>query len=393
MTQLSKGAPEEAGMHPEQIALIRQRGAEWAQQDNTMALALLVARRGVICLHDAWGPRTSTPDALPAEPDSIFPYSSISKAITAAAIMMLVEQGLLGLTRPVQYYIPELQGEGAEGILVHQLLTHTSGYNDDEANARAAERMNQGLELPQCPSNQHEALHAQLHTYYSLAVSKSAGKEMSYASINYDLLGEIIRRVSGMSYTDFLAEHLFGPLGMTSCRVGFHPSIEENMVRDFETQYMPEMPVGDEMRALASIPGASGSVFGSISDCATFAQMLLSGGQYGNTQLLTRASVDLMTNNQIPGIGTDFIGWHDEASWGYGLDVYSHERWPWNDGSLPSNRTFMHGGLGGVGFWVDPAYELVYLYFSYCSDVDLESGIYRWDADLFQNMVTAATAD
>ncbi len=53
----------------------------------------------------------------------------------------------------------------------------------------------------------------------------------------------------------------------------------------------------------------------------------------------------------------------------------------------------MHAGLGGVGFWVDPAYDIVYLYFSHCRDVDLESGAHRWDGDLFQNMVTAAVAD
>ena len=160
MTKLTKGTPEQAGMRPEQIELIKQRGGEWVQQDNTLALALLVARHGVVCLHEAWGPLTGAADAPPAQPDSYFPFTSMSKAITATAAMILVEQGLLGLTRPVQFYIPELSGEGAEDILVQHLLTHTSGYDGDEADAWLAQQMAGGMDLPPCPDNQHEVIHA-----------------------------------------------------------------------------------------------------------------------------------------------------------------------------------------------------------------------------------------
>ncbi len=394
MTKLRTGTPEEAGMHPEQIDLIKQRGAQWVQQDNTMALSLLVARRGVVCLHDAWGPRTAAPDASPAQPDSYWPFASVSKPITATAIMTLVEQGLLGLTRPVQFYIPELRGAGTADIQVQHLLTHTSGFDGDEDTAWTMARLAEGLDLPECPATQHEALHAQLHARYTLGTAKQPGAEMSYAGINYDLLGEIIRRISGMSYAAFVEEHIFRPLGMQRARVGFDRSIEPNMVCNFDIKFTPDLPVGDELRALASIPNGSSAVYGTIEDCAAFAQTLLNGGSYGDATILQPATVAQMTRNQIPGVGSDFFGhWHKEASWGYGPGVMGNARWAWYDGTLASNASFNHGGLGGVLFWVDPEIDVVGAYFSYCYDVDPETGAHHWDADLFQNMVTVAVAD
>lgn len=392
MTELRKGTPEQAGMRPEQIELIRQRGAEWVEQDNTMALGLMVARHGVVCLHEVWGPLTGAPDAPPVQPDSWWPYSSMTKPMTAAAIMMLVEEGRVGLTRPVQFYIPELEGEGAGDVLVQHLLTHTSGYDGDEADAWLAKQLGADADLPPCPDNQHEAVHARLHAWYSLRCAKPPGAEMSYGGVNYDLLGEIIRRVAGISYSDFLAQRLFEPLGM-SARVGFDRSIEPNLVCNFDVQYTPDLPTGDELRMLTSTPSASASVFGTMEDCARFAQMLLNEGDYGEVRLLQPATVALMTRNQIPGIGTEFLGGHDEACWGYGLDILDTERWRWHDGSLPANGTFTHGGLGGVMFWGDPVHDLIGLYFSHCLDVDPETGEHHWDADLFQNMVTAAVAN
>ena len=394
MTKLKRGTPEEAGMLPGQIELIKRRGAEWVEQDNTMALVVLAARHGVVCLHEAWGPLTGKPDAPPARPDSCFPWSSIGKAVTATAAMTLVEAGELGLTRPVQFYIPELSGTGTEEILVQQLLTHTTGYDADEDGAWIAARIGDGLDLPECPGNQHEVVHAQLHARYTLPVAKRPGTVMSYAGINYDLLGEIMRRISGMSHADFLGERIFQPLGMTGARVGFDPAIEPNLVCNFDVQFNPDLPTGDALRALASIPSASAGVFGTIEDCAVFAQMLLNGGSYGDATILHPATVAQMTRNQIPGIGTDFIGEsHAEACWGYGLSIFDTERWRWFDGALPSNGAFTHSGLGGVTFWADPAHDLIGLYFSHCLDVDPETGEHHWDADLYQNMVTAAVAD
>jgi CubicO group peptidase (beta-lactamase class C family) len=78
-------------------------------------------------LHEAFGRLTPDDDAPPVKRDTIYPLTSLTKPITATAAMLLVEDGLLGLQRPVSEYLPEFSGEGKQAVMVHHLLTHTSG--------------------------------------------------------------------------------------------------------------------------------------------------------------------------------------------------------------------------------------------------------------------------
>ena len=84
----------------------------WVDGGVTPALVILVARRGVVVAHEAFGNLTPEPDSSPLAHDTIFPLASLAKPITATATMILVEDGLLGLNRPVSEYIPEFVGEG-----------------------------------------------------------------------------------------------------------------------------------------------------------------------------------------------------------------------------------------------------------------------------------------
>src|SRR5947209_18088488 len=111
----------------------------------TPALVVLVARKGVIVFHEAFGKLTPEPDSPPVPRDAIYPISSISKLFTATAAMILVEDGLLGLNRPVQEYIPEFVGEGKEAVMVHHLLTHTGGIDDEEVAAHVWRKVEAGL--------------------------------------------------------------------------------------------------------------------------------------------------------------------------------------------------------------------------------------------------------
>ena len=81
--------------------------------------------------------------------DTLYPLSSLTKPITATAAMLLVEDGLLGLQRPVSEYLPEFSGEGKQAVRVHHLLTHTSGLRDEDVDAHAAKK--RGVSLPSLP--------------------------------------------------------------------------------------------------------------------------------------------------------------------------------------------------------------------------------------------------
>lgn len=391
MTVLRQGSAAEAGMRTETVELILERAGEWAEQDNTVGLVLLLARHGVVCLHEAWGRTTTESYGQPCTTDSYFCFASNSKPIAATAAMQLVEQGLLSLTRPVRFYIPEFTAPGTDGILVQQLLTHTTGYDIERTPAQVADCLASGIELPPCPPDEHPELHKLLQGIYRTSPAAKPASEMFYANENFTLLGEIIRRVAGVPYPEYLQRNVFDPLGMTDSQVGLTDDVAAGLVWDFSKPFFEGMPSGDDLRDSMRIPNAAGAVFGTAMDYAMFAQMLLTKGRHGEHRILHPASVAQMTRNQIPGVGTDFLGdFTVEAGWGLGINILIQERWPWSDGSLPANGCYTHGGGGGMSFWVDPGLDLIGVYACFCPEINPLTHEQRWDFDLFQNMATAA---
>ena len=126
----------------------------WVDGGVTPALVILVARRGVIVAHEAFGRLTPEPHSPSLECDTIFPLTSLTKPLTATAAMILVEDGSLGLNRPVSEYIPEFVGEGKDAVMVHHLLTHTSGFRDEDVEAYT-EKKKGSVEIPPPDETQH----------------------------------------------------------------------------------------------------------------------------------------------------------------------------------------------------------------------------------------------
>src|SRR6266568_4225350 len=122
--QLRPGEPEEVGMSARRVRHVGQLAAGWVAQGITSALVILVARRGVVVLHEAFGRLTPDDNAPPVKRDTIYPLASLTKPITATAAMLLVEDGLLGLQRPVSEYLPEFSGEGKHAVMVHHCGSH-----------------------------------------------------------------------------------------------------------------------------------------------------------------------------------------------------------------------------------------------------------------------------
>ena len=200
--KLRCGRPEEADMSPQRIALVAQLADGWVRDGIHPALVVLVARRGVIVLHEAYGRFGPGPDSPPLTCDAISPLASLSKPLTATAVMQLVEDGAVGLNRPVQEYVPEFVGKGKEQVMVHHLLTHTSGLNDMDLATHAAKRTGIApVPLPQRVSN--PGVQEYLEPRYDAPLSKPPGAEMSYCGMNYVLLGEIVRLRSGKSLAQF----------------------------------------------------------------------------------------------------------------------------------------------------------------------------------------------
>lgn len=163
------------------------------RRESRRALVTLVARHGVVVHHEASGAHGPEPDAPPVARDSVFRLASLTKPITATAIMALVEDGLLGLNRPVAEYIPEFAGGGKDAVTPFHLLTHTSGMREEDAEAFAAAQYAEGATPPDY-YNDEISFREYLGQRYASPLWKTPGEEMSYLPFGYSMLGEVVER-------------------------------------------------------------------------------------------------------------------------------------------------------------------------------------------------------
>jgi CubicO group peptidase (beta-lactamase class C family) len=373
--KLRPGTPEEAGMSARRVRHVAELAGGWVSEGLMQALAVVVARRGIVVLSEAFGPLTAEAGSPPLQLDSLFTLASLTKPITATALMILVDEGRVGLNRPVCEYIPEFVGEGKSAVLVHHLLTHTAGLDEGVTN-RHAERKQGVVPIPPPEPTAHPEVHEHMFPRYDTPLWKPPGTEMLYSSFGIALLGEIARRVSGKPLADFARERIFEPLGMKDTYYSVPAAVRRRVALrpvDSPDAYLDSIEVQE-------VPWAGGAAFSSAPDMAVFGQMFLNRGAYGDAEILSPACVAAMTRNQIPGIqaryGEETFA---EASWGLGWSVESEKR---AYGSLRSPQTFSHGGAGGVFMWVDPTHEIVGVYFALQRE--------RSQVDLFMNAITAA---
>jgi CubicO group peptidase (beta-lactamase class C family) len=354
--KLRPGSPEEVGMSPQRVQHLADLCRGWAERGDLQTIAALVARKGVIVMHEAFGPLTPDADSPPAKTDALFPIASITKLITATAAMILVEEGKLGLHFPVSYYVPEFAGEGKDAVTPFHLMTHTSGMRDEEVEAYAA-KVKGTIALSPLDATQHPMLAEDLAHRYGAPLWKAPGKEMSYCTFGYRLLGEVISRVSGRSLADFAAERIFEPLGMKDTRFTLPDSEASRAIGS-------GIPlIVEALRSIRDHPRADGAAWSTAADMASFGQMFLNRGSYGDRRILSPTTVAAMTRNQIPGMSSQFFGeFFPEASWGLGWSVVDSKK-SYMETALLSPEAYCHGGAGGQGLWVDPRYEVVAVYF------------------------------
>lgn len=399
MPKLAYGTPQEAGMDADRIQRLNERAPEWIDGFRARSAVMLAARRSKIVYHAAFGPLTDQDDSLPMEKDTIFRVASTSKPVTATAIMALVEDGKLGLNRPLREYLPEICGEGSDDVEVQHLLTHTSGFDDDEAQEKYDVRIADNWGLKGDPETGLHKFHARRFAcQWDLKVHFAPGSRMLYCSHNYDLLGEIVRRVSGQALDAFAAERIFEPLNMPDSSFVGDETKQQRWVRrgvDVPGGSESDNTLGGGEGIWAQVaPWGGSSLSTTAMDLARFGQMFLDGGVAEARRILSPKCVQEMTRNQIPGVPTDFFGKeHGEGSWGLGWMIQGDERWRWTNSTLTPTGTFYHLGFGGHCLWVDPVNEIVGVYLSVCLDIDEEATEHHCPMDLFQNMVTAAVVD
>jgi CubicO group peptidase (beta-lactamase class C family) len=172
------------------------------QRQHIPGLALLVSRDGNVIRAQGFG-LANVEHQVPVKPETVFQSGSMGKQFTATAIMMLVEEGKLGLDDPITKYFKDAPASW-NSVTVRQLLSHTAGFTDypDNFNFRADYTEDQILK-----------------TIYGIPLAFAPGTKWSYSNLGYATLGILIHKVTGEFYGDFLQQRIFRPLGMHSTRI------------------------------------------------------------------------------------------------------------------------------------------------------------------------------
>lgn len=299
---------------------------------------LAVAGRREVIRCEAFGPEG------PIGSDGIFLIASVTKPIVATAVMQLVEQGRLLIEDPVVRYIPEFGVNGKEGVRVWHLLTHTSGMADDYWRQR----------YPQ-PTHQMN-LEGALQTFLRFP----PGSRYEYCNVSYTILAELIDRLSGIGYPEYLQERVFKPTGMVD--TSFCPEPEKR-ARIIPVHDFPEYPGGLEGFMTLALP--AGGLFSTAADLVAFGQAYLNEGVGKNGRLLSPASLRVMTSLQTQGIVEYKGGEAVPACWGLGWEKAVPQ-----EGRLLSPSGFGHGGMTGTYLWIDPEADLVVVFLTNRANLD-----------------------
>jgi CubicO group peptidase (beta-lactamase class C family) len=165
-------------------------------------LALLVVRDGKVVRSQGYG-FSNVELQVPVKPETLFQSGSVGKQFTATAVMMLVEEGKIGLEDPLTKYFPDAPGTWKD-VTVRQLLSHTAGFTDypEKFDFRRDYTEDETLKIIE-----------------GIPLAYAPGTKWAYSNLGYATLGILIHKASGKFYGDFLQERVFGPLGMTTTRI------------------------------------------------------------------------------------------------------------------------------------------------------------------------------
>jgi len=327
-----------AASSPELDAIVEKAIAA----DEIPGAVLLVSHRGRVIHRKAYGWRAVLPAREPMTPETIFDLASLTKVVaTTSAVAKLLEEGKIRLNDPVARYIPEFGANGKDQVTLRQLLTHTSGL-------RPFPRMTGEWAGP-------EPL---LRQIYGDALLFPPGARFLYSDSGFIVLGELVRRLSGLPLDEYVAKNIFEPLDMRHTR--FRPP-EEWKPRIAPTEEI-DLPEGAKAgwgkgrvlrgvvhdpraRRMGGVAGHAG-LFSTADDLATFCRMILSGGVGpGGRRILAAATLQKLTTPQTPPWSPTLRGL------GWDLDsVYSSPR-----GELFPLGSFGHTGFTGTSIWIDPA--------------------------------------
>jgi CubicO group peptidase (beta-lactamase class C family) len=351
---VTKPEPQAAGMNGKHLELITARMKEYVEANKAAGMVTIVARHGHVASFEAAGYQ-NLETKMPMRKDSLFRIASLTKPVTCAGIMVLVDEGRIALVDPVEKYLPEYAGlkmkrcSGNSGyacqsitpsraVNIEDLMTHTSGLpaggpRGSSEPQTLAELVTQGAKS--------ELLF-------------EPGAQWNYSNIGIDILGRIIEVVSHQSFDEFLRTRLFEPLDMRDTFFFIPPDKQTRLATLYTYDHgkltSAEAEWGAQHRTRIPVP--AGGLVSTASDMLRFNEMMRRGGTLDGKRVLSTAAVHLMT---ISHTGDLPAGWVPGVGHGYGYEVVRQASGMFRYNSL---GTYVKGGAYRTYEWVDPEKDL-----------------------------------
>ncbi len=347
---------------------IEDRFLEFVKAGELSGAVLVVGIKEGIKTHVVVG-QANLETKIPMEKTTLFRIASMTKPITAIAIMMLVDEGKLSVEDAVEKHLPEFKGQklavkvlsNRKGdvppntyrmiapkrpITLRDLLTHTSGMG------------NYPIGLADLYTKRNYTLSEATIAVSQVPLVREPGEEWSYNNPGIDTLGRIVEVASGMSFEKFLQTRIFDPLGMKDST--FYPTAEQAKntaitygVKDGKLVAAPNNLL--DVKANPKHPVPAGGLYSTAADQAKLYRFMLNNGKLGDKQLLSEKSLKQMTTTQTDKIKTGFV---DGMSWGFGWQVVAE---PKGATEMLSAGTYGHGGAFGTQGWIDPKKGAFYI--------------------------------
>jgi CubicO group peptidase (beta-lactamase class C family) len=384
MSQLTSGADAQlAGLDPARLRELDDFLDRLTDDGRIPGWSIRVSRRSVIG-HAATGGYRDTEAALPVEADTIFRIYSMTKPVTAAAALLLCEQGAIDLSDPVAAFIPAfgdarvfaggteaapLTEPAARPITVWHLLTHTAGltYGFHRAHPVDAIYRRAGHEIEAPPGC---SLAAACETWARIPLLFHPGSEWNY-SVATDILGRVVEVVSGKPLGEFCAERIFAPLGMGDASFTVPAADRGRLAQLYAFTPSGGLAPAPALAQTVTAPGrghfGGGGLASTADDYLRFAAMLGNRGALDGVRVLGQPTVDLMVRNHLPG-GVDLRSFGrpmnaesplSGVGQGLGLSVLLD---PALAGYPGTPGEFGWGGAASTVFWADPARDLVVVF-------------------------------
>ena len=368
---------EAVGISTERLMRLDNVMKNFVTDNKIPGFTAILIRNGQIVYHKAYG-LADVDTRRPMKQDDIFRIASMTKAITATAVMMLYEEGKFGLDDPISKYIPEFKNPtvltsfrfsdstyttqpAKSEITIRQLMNHTSGLGygmiDGEERFKA---LYQKAGITDLFTTEAISIGESVRKLAKLPLHFNPGEKYSYSE-GLDVMGYFVEVISGVPFDEYLRTHLFEPLGMKDTYFYLPQDKSDRLVTIHRpengqwaafpvTFYDPNYPRKGAKKFFSGGAGLSSTA----RDYATFLQMLVNGGAYGGKRYLSRMTTELLTvSNQT---GTLFNGENGPMHFSLGFSVVNpigHDR------GLGSVGKFNWGGYFNTNYFADPKEKIV----------------------------------